>query len=393
MNVLSSAVSQATSLIVRTLMNIVKKRHLVLGICLVGSALIASSAIRTNAQSSDCDLSQTTLSRVVATSTIPLVKGQVLLDVDNPTPFITGMRVRAMSGTTITNTKYVEGTIGIIRDCTIALNVDFVSGTGTIKNARFSVAGVRGLTGLRGPRGIAGLRGATGLQGPIGASGVKGDTGATGTKGDTGTTGLTGAKGDAGATGAKGDTGATGDAGATGPQGIQGVQGIQGIQGIQGPVGPFGSYGSFYSTETQTLTTTNTPIPMTFNQVAPGVGGAIANGVSVVDGSKVLVEDAGVYNIQFSAQVAKADAGIDTMDIWLNVDGVAVPWTNTSITIDTAKRYVAAWNLMVELTAGQYFQLVYSTADIQMSLLAVPPQTGPTRPGIPSVIITVTQVQ
>jgi hypothetical protein len=132
---------------------------------------------------------------------------------------------------------------------------------------------------------------------------------------------------------------------------------------------------------------------MTFNQVAPGVGGAIANGVSVVDGSKVLVEDAGVYNIQFSAQVAKADAGIDTMDIWLNVDGVAVPWTNTSITIDTAKRYVAAWNLMVELNAGQYFQLVYSTADIQMSLLAVPPQTGPTRPGIPSVIITVTQVQ
>jgi hypothetical protein len=292
--------------------------------------------------------------------------------VDNPTPFITGMRVRAMSGTTLANTKYVEGTIGIIRDCAIAFNIDYASGAGTIKNARFSVAGVRGLTGprgLRGTTGTTGLRGATGLQGPIGATGPAG---------------------------AKGDTGATGDTGtmgATGPQGIQGVQGVQGIQGVQGPIGPFGSYGSFYSTATQTLTTTNTPIPMTFNQVTPGVGGVIANGVSVVDSSKVYVEDAGVYNIQFSAQVAKDDAGIDTMDIWLNVDGVAVPWTNTSITIDTAKRYVAAWNLMVELTAGQYFQLVYSTADIQMSLLAVPPQTGPTRPGIPSVIITVTQVQ
>ena len=132
---------------------------------------------------------------------------------------------------------------------------------------------------------------------------------------------------------------------------------------------------------------------MTFNQVTPGVGGVVANGVSVVDASKVYVEDTGVYNIQFSAQVAKDDAGIDTMDIWLSIDGAAVPWTNTSITIDTAKRYVAAWNFMVELIGGQYFQLVYSTADIQMSLLAVPPQTGPTRPGIPSVIITVTQVQ
>lgn len=117
-----------------------------------------------------------------------------------------------------------------------------------------------------------------------------------------------------------------------------------------------------------------------------------ADGVSVVGGSQVYVEKTGVYNIQFSAQVAKADAGIDTMDIWLSVDGTAVPWSNTSITIDTAKRYVAAWNFMAELTAGQYFQLMYSTADIQMSLLAVPPQTGPTRPGIPSVILTVTQV-
>jgi hypothetical protein len=372
MNVPSSAMVQATSFLVRTLMDIVKKRHFVLGICLVGSALIASSAIRTNAQTGDCDLSQTALSKIVATSTIPLVKGQVLFDVDNPTPFITGMRVRAMSGTTITNTKYVEGTIGIIRNCAIALNIDFVSGTGTIKNGRFSVAGIRGLTGPRG------LRGSTGTTGLRGVTGLAGDTGATGAKGDIGATGN------------------TGPTGATGPQGIQGVQGIQGIQGIQGmqgPVGPFGSFGTFYSTVTQTLTTTNTPIPMTFNQVTPGVGGVIANGVSVVDSSKVYVEDSGVYNIQFSAQVAKDDAGIDTMDIWLNVDGVAVPWTNTSITIDTAKRYVAAWNLMVELTAGQYFQLVYSTADIQMSLLAVPPQTGPTRPGIPSVIITVTQVQ
>ena len=132
---------------------------------------------------------------------------------------------------------------------------------------------------------------------------------------------------------------------------------------------------------------------MTFNQVTPGVGGVSADGVSVVGGSKIYVEDTGVYNIQFSAQVAKDDAGIDTMDIWLSVDGAPVPWTNTSITIDTAKRYVAAWNFMVELTGGQYFQLVYSTADIQMSLLAVPPQTGPTRPGIPSVILTVTQVR
>lgn len=345
---------------------------MVLGICLVGSALIASSAIRTNAQNGDCDLAQTTLGKVVAESTIPLVKGQVLVNVDNPTPFVTGMRIRVVAGTRIANTKYLEGTIGIIRDCTVALNVDVASGVGSIRNGRFAVAGERGLTGPRGARGATGLRGPAGAQGPEGQPGQIGPVGA------------------------KGDTGATGPPGIQGLQGVQGVQGaqgVQGVQGIQGPVGPFGSYGSFYSTATQTLTTTNTPIPMTFNQVTPGVGGVVADGVSVVENSKVYVQNTGVYNIQFSAQVAKDDAGIDTMDIWLSVDGAAVPWTNTSITIDTAKRYVAAWNFMIELNGGQYFQLVYSTADIQMSLLAVPPQTGPTRPGIPSVIITVTQTK
>ena len=343
-----------------------KKRHFVLGCCLVISGLIASSAIRTNAKSTDCEISQTTLDKVVATSTIPLVKGQAFINVDNPTPFITGMRIRIMSGTSLASTKFVEGQVGLIRDCTVALNIDATAGAGSMRNGRFSIAGERGRTGPRGLRGLTGVSGTRGMDGLTGPTGTTGPTGATGPKGDTG------------ATGPKGDTGATGP---------------QGVQGIQGPVGPFGSYGTFYDTTTQTLTTTNTPIPMTFNQVTPGVGGVTADGVSVSGGSKVYVEDTGVYNIQFSAQVAKEDAGIDTMDIWLSIDGTPVPWTNTSITIDTAKRYVAAWNFIVELTGGQYFQLMYSTADIQMSLLAVPPQTGPTRPGIPSVIISVTQVR
>lgn len=222
--------------------------------------------------------------------------------------------------------------MGLIKDCSVAVDVDTAAGTGAIQNGRFSVAGVRGLIGPRGPRGAKGL---------------------------------------------------TGLCGATGPQGIQ---------GIQGPAGPFGSFGSFYDTSTQALAAINTPQAMVLNEVTPGSGGVVANGVSVVDGSKVYVEDTGVYNIQFSAQIAKTDAGTDTMDIWLAVDGQAVPWTNATVTIDTAKRYVAAWNFMIQLNANQYFQLFFSSADIATSLLAVSPQTGPTRPGIPSVIITATQV-
>jgi hypothetical protein len=131
---------------------------------------------------------------------------------------------------------------------------------------------------------------------------------------------------------------------------------------------------------------------MTFNQVSPGVNGVIANGVSVVSGSHVTVATSGTYNIQFSAQLAKSDSGNDTMDIWLRVDGSDASWTNTEVTITASQRAVAAWNFMIDLNAGQYVELMYSSADINTQILAAAPQTGPVRPGIPSVIVTVQRV-
>ena len=324
-----------------------KKGAVLLGICLCGIGLLSLFPVNTAAQTEQCDLTQTSLNKVVALSSIAIVKRQVIIEVDNPTPFITGMRLRVMSGTTLSNTKYVEGVVGLIKDCTFALKIDTTVGKGSIRNGQFSIAGLRGSTGPRGPRGFTGSTGNPGPIGPIGA---------------------------------------------TGPQGIQGPQGTQGPVGPPGPTGPFGSIGSFYDTTTQVLTTANVAQPMVFNQVTPGSTGVIARGVSVTDGSKVYVENTGVYNIQFSAQVAKTDSGNDSMDIWLEINGQAVPWTNTTITVDASKRYVAAWNFMVELTSNQYFQLVFSSADTTISLPAIPPQTVPTRPGIPSVIMTVTQV-
>jgi hypothetical protein len=131
---------------------------------------------------------------------------------------------------------------------------------------------------------------------------------------------------------------------------------------------------------------------MTFNQVSPGVNGVIANGVSIVSGSRVTVATSGTYNIQFSAQLAKTDAGNDTMDIWLRIDGSDADWTNTEVTITASQRAVAAWNFMIDLNAGQYVELMYSSADINTQILAAAPQTGPVRPGIPSVILTVQRV-
>ena len=326
---------------------------------LVGLGIAQTSPV----ESSTCDYSSAQLSEVTATSRVTNTLGMKYISVDNPTPFITGMRVRAMTGTATRSTKFVEGLVGSVVDCNIGLMVDATYGTGSLLNARFSIAGITG------QRGLTGARGTTGARGPRGYNGIFGTQGNTGPMG---------------------------------PQGVQGLQGIQGVAGLQGVPGTPGAngtnglvpkYGSFYDTTTQAIDAINTPKAMTFNEIVPGMNGVSANGVNVVSNSHVTVSTSGTYNIQFSAQLAKTDQGNDTMDIWLRVDGVDVPWTNTAITIPSSQRQVASWNFMIDMTAGQHFQLMYSSADINSQILAVPSQTAPIRPGIPSVILTVTQVQ
>jgi hypothetical protein len=209
--------------------------------------------------------------------------------------------------------------------------------------------------------------------------GIKGDTGATGA------TGAQGIQGDTGATGPQGLTGATGPAGPSGGSGGQGPQGIQGIPGTPGTITAY--WGSFYSEQTQTNPIINTVNAMTFNGTPQG------NGVSIVDSSKMRVANAGVYNLQFSAQFEKTDSGTDSMDIWLAKNGNNVAWSNTrSWLVGNNAKQIAAWNFVITLAAGDYVQIYWSSSDLAVRLYAEPSSAGPVRPEIPSVIATLTQV-
>lgn len=98
-----------------------------------------------------------------------------------------------------------------------------------------------------------------------------------------------------------------------------------------------------------------------------------ADGVSIVDGTKITMAVGGKFNIMFSSQLEKGDAGTDLVSVWLTKDGVNVAWTNTDV--------------------GTYFQLMMtSTTSSQMVIRSVVSQTNPTRPEIPGTILTVHQV-
>lgn len=146
-------------------------------------------------------------------------------------------------------------------------------------------------------------------------------------------------------------------------------------------------YGTFYSNVDQTNPVANTAMAMTFNNTGS------ANGVAVISSSQLTIRKPGVYNIQFSAQLSKTGGGTSTADIWLSKNGTPVDWTNTSIYVTSGTPKVAAWNFVENVTvANTYYQIMWSSADTLIVLDATAANTSPTRPGIPSVIVSVTPV-
>ncbi len=223
--------------------------------------------------------------------------------------------------------------------------------------------------------GKEGPEGDKGKQGPRGKEGEEGDKGEKGDTGDTGPIGPTGPKGDKGDKGDEGDKGEKGDTGNTGPT---------------GPSGPAGtlvlSYGSFFDTTTQTNPIRDIARVVTYNS------SSASNGISIVNNSKIKVTRDGLYNVQFSIQIYKSDTGTDFVDFWLVKNNNPVSDTNTRMTLIGKFYYnVAAWNYLVEANSGDEFELYWSSADTSLQLITSGPFTGPVRPRIPSVILTVIQ--
>jgi hypothetical protein len=139
----------------------------------------------------------------------------------------------------------------------------------------------------------------------------------------------------------------------------------------------------------------NTPIAVPLNTTDESSGVAIENDDDSRP-TRIQVASGGVFNIAFSMQLQKSDSGVDAVSIWLEKNGVAVPWSSTDLYLqdaDLRSRVVAAWNFFVPLQAGEYVRLIIvATNNLRTSILAVPNPTIPGQPAIPSTILTVNQV-
>jgi hypothetical protein len=115
--------------------------------------------------------------------------------------------------------------------------------------------------------------------------------------------------------------------------------------------------------------------------------------------TKIRFQFAGKYNIAFSLQLTKSDSGTDLTTIWICQGSgsgtcINVPWSATDLyLVGNDAKQVAAWNFFVNAAANDYVQLLISPgSSTGTSILMTPAQSSPSRPAVPSTILTVNQV-
>jgi len=151
-------------------------------------------------------------------------------------------------------------------------------------------------------------------------------------------------------------------------------------------------FGAFYDTTDQTAASTTTAYAITLNSTT------LASGVSVQSSSRITFEYEGVYNIQFSVQLANDDNATQDIDIWFRKNGVDIANSNSRFGLAPRKsagdpyHVIGSLNFVDSFAANDYVQLYWRTSNTAAYIESYVAGTTPTRPAIPSVILTATFV-
>jgi hypothetical protein len=152
--------------------------------------------------------------------------------------------------------------------------------------------------------------------------------------------------------------------------------------------GAIGHYGSYIDTTTVTATSTTVNYVMSINTID------LQNGVSIVTGTKLTVANAGVYNLQFSAQLSNPNSAIADVSIFFRLNGVDV--ADGAGTVGIPAKHgsnnglqIVSWNSFFNLSAGDYLEIVWHSNTTGVQLITIPATTDPVVPESPSLIVTI----
>jgi hypothetical protein len=142
------------------------------------------------------------------------------------------------------------------------------------------------------------------------------------------------------------------------------------------------------------------------DQANPSITGAnqlsfnqpiITQGVRVENTDEIWFEKSGQYLVTFSLQVSNRSNAVQEFEVWAGYNGTNYPLSNTRFDIP-ARKSVSVWSHIVPVITGiftvanpqtEYLTIKWWASSTDVFLENYPAGTSPTRPEIPSVILTV----
>lgn len=170
------------------------------------------------------------------------------------------------------------------------------------------------------------------------------------------------------------------------------VNALNTVLGIRGGKYLNNPYGAFQDSTDQTAANTTTAYPVTFNTTD------FSNGVTIASNSRITVAETGIWNLQFSIQLTNTTNASQDVDIWFKVNGTNVANSNSRFGFAPRKgvgdpyHIIAALNYFVSLNATDYVEIMWRPTDTGVSIEQYAAGTSPTRPAVPSAIVTMSFV-
>ena len=157
-------------------------------------------------------------------------------------------------------------------------------------------------------------------------------------------------------------------------------------------------HGAFQSNVTQSITSTTTAYKMALEIVDLSNGVTVENNTdSPIQKTRITFAYNGVYNIQWSGQFNNTSGSVQDVSVWLRKNNVDVMGSTGIVSVPSSHGgidggIIASWNFIVSVTAGDYYEFMWTANSTSVSLKYYPEGTTPATPSTASIILTAQEV-
>jgi hypothetical protein len=156
------------------------------------------------------------------------------------------------------------------------------------------------------------------------------------------------------------------------------------------------AYASFYDADTADQTGSTTAATAV-QWATAAVTGA---GITIASDSRITLAAAGTYRINASLQFHNSTNTVRTVLLWFAIDGTNIADSTAKITVpanNAGGTYLAAYEIFVTVTAGQYVEMYWYPSDATATLHYIAPVTAnpgvtPAIPAVPPAIVVVERI-